>query len=134
MIKYGFPIGIAYKDISKGERVHTDNISTALGEKLESSYTPDLRDIPPQKPAQIRAYVRENGDVGIRNDIWIIPTVGLRQRCGAQTGRGDRSGRADPPLWMLLQLGGDHALTQKAAPDLLNHPNAAGVRSFGSWL
>lgn len=130
VIKYGFPIGIAYKDISKGERVHTDNIKTALGEKLEYSYTPDLRDIPSQKPAQIRAYVRENGDVGIRNDIWIIPTVGCVNGAARRLAEATGAVALTHP-YGCSQLGGDHALTQKVLRGLVNHPNAAGVLVLG---
>lgn len=130
VIKYGFPIGIAYKDISKGERVHTDNIKTALSEKLEYSYTPDFRDIQPQKPAQIMAYVRENGDVGIRNDIWIIPTVGCVNGAARKLAEATGAVALTHP-YGCSQLGGDHALTQKILRGLVNHPNAAGVLVLG---
>ncbi len=130
VIKYGFPIGIAYKDISKGERVHTDNIKTALGEKLEYSYTPDLRDIPPQKPDEIMAYVRENGDVGIRNDIWIIPTVGCVNGAARRLAEATGAVALTHP-YGCSQLGGDHALTQKVLRGLVNHPNAAGALVLG---
>ncbi len=130
VIKYGFPIGIAYKDISKGERVHTDNLKTALGEKLEYSYTPDLRDIPPQKPAEIMAYVRENGDVGIRNDIWIVPTVGCVNGAARRLAEATGAVALTHP-YGCSQLGGDHALTQKVLRGLVNHPNAAGALVLG---
>ncbi len=130
VIKYGFPIGIAYKDISKNERVHTDNIKTALGEKLEYSYTPDFRDIQPQKPAQIMAYVRENGDVGIRNDIWIIPTVGCVNGAARKLAEATGAVALTHP-YGCSQLGGDYAHTQKILRGLVNHPNAAGVLVLG---
>ncbi len=130
VIKYGFPIGIAYKYISKGERVHTENLKTALGEKLEYSYTPDFRDIMPQKPAQIMAYVRENGDVGIRNDIWIIPTVGCVNGAARRLAEATGAVALTHP-YGCSQLGGDHALTQKILRGLVNHPNAAGVLVLG---
>lgn len=130
VIKYGFPIGIAYKDISKGERVHTDNIRTALGEKLEYIYAPDFCDIPPQKPAEIMAYVRENGDVGIRNDIWIIPTVGCVNGAARRLAEATGAAALTHP-YGCSQLGGDHATTQKILRGLVNHPNAAGVLVLG---
>lgn len=76
VIKYGFPIGTAKKNITAGERVHTDNLKTALSGELSYKYTPSIPDIKAAEPAMINAYVRKNGDVGIRNDIWIVPTVG----------------------------------------------------------
>lgn len=130
VIKYGFPIGIAYKDISKGERVHTDNIKTALGEKLEYKYSPSFCDIPPREPAQIMAYIRENGDVGIRNDIWIIPTVGCVNGAARRLAEATGAVALTHP-YGCSQLGGDHALTQKILRGLVNHPNAAGVLVLG---
>ena len=130
VIKYGFPIGIAYKDISKGERVHTDNIKTALGEKLEYKYSPSFCDIPSQEPAQIMAYIRENGDVGIRNDIWIIPTVGCVNGAARRLAEATGAVALTHP-YGCSQLGGDHALTQKILRGLVNHPNAAGVLVLG---
>ena len=130
VIKYGFPIGIAYKDISKDERVHTDNIKTALGDKLEYKYSPDFCDIPPQNPAEIMAYVRENGDVGIRNDIWIIPTVGCVNGAARRLAEATGAVALTHP-YGCSQLGGDHALTQIILRGLVNHPNAAGVLVLG---
>lgn len=130
VIKYGFPIGIAYNDISKGELVHTGNIRTALGEKLEYKYSPDFFDIQPQKPAQIMAYVRENGDVGIRNDIWIIPTVGCVNGAARRLAEATGAVALTHP-YGCSQLGGDHELTQKILRGLVNHPNAAGALVLG---
>ena len=77
VIKYGFPIGHSTEDIKKGEHVHTHNLKTNLSDELEYEYTPKFAEI--EKADEIpcfMGYERENGDVGIRNEVWIIPTVG----------------------------------------------------------
>ena len=77
VIKYGEPIGRAVCDIKKGEHVHSHNLKTNLSGILEYTYSP--RECAPQKSGDERTfmgYVRENGDVGIRNEVWIIGTVG----------------------------------------------------------
>ena len=91
VVKYGFPIGVATSDIKKGEQVHTNNMKTKLEGVLKYDYAPDFSELLPTEPLQISAFVRSNGDIGIRNDIWIIPTVGcvngignaLSQKTGA---------------------------------------------------
>ena len=82
VIKYGYPIGRATCDISKGERVHSHNMKTKLGDILSYEYKPDYQELTPETPLEIEAYVRENGNIGIRNDIWIIPTVGCVNNIG----------------------------------------------------
>ena len=90
VVKYGFPIGHATKAIKKGERVHTDNLKTNLGEKLTYTYEPVSYELPKVPEYTINAYVRENGEIGIRNDIWIINTVGcvnkIAEKLSALTG------------------------------------------------
>ena len=76
IIKYGMPIGKATQTIKKGEHVHTHNVTTNLSGKLDYTYTPDfvLPEIKCDK--NFLGFRRADGQVGIRNDIWIIPTVG----------------------------------------------------------
>lgn len=130
VIKYGFPIGMASEDIPAGDHVHSHNLKTALGEKLEYSYHPYKHPIHRLEPATIQAYVRKNGDIGIRNDIWIIPTVGcvngIANKLAAISGA-----TALTHPYGCSQLGGDHAVTQKVLKGLVNHPNAAGVLVLG---
>ena len=77
IIKYGNPIGHATCDIKKGEHVHTHNVKTNLSDKLEYSYNPKFHDIPKvDTDKTFLGYVREDGSVGIRNEVWIINTVG----------------------------------------------------------
>lgn len=130
VIKYGFPIGTAYKDIAEGERVHTDNLKTALGEKIEYTYEPKLPEAEAVEPATVNAYVRENGDIGIRNDIWIIPTVGCVNGTARKLAELTGAIAVTHP-YGCSQLGGDHATTQKILRGLVNHPNAGGVLVLG---
>ncbi|MBO7387306.1 MAG: UxaA family hydrolase, partial [Lachnospiraceae bacterium] len=78
VIKYGYPIGKATCEIVKGSHVHVHNLKTALGEDQEYTYNPvatgktEVQGL----PDYFVGYERKNGKVGIRNYIWIIPTVG----------------------------------------------------------
>ena len=146
VIKYGFPIGHATRDIKKGERVHTDNLATNLKDKLEYEYYPTGTNSGPSTPSTpstgsgtvgtaagtstILAYPRENGDIGIRNDIWVINTVGcvnkLAEKLSATTGA-----FCFTHPYGCSQLGGDHLTTQKILRGLVNHPNAGGVLVLG---
>ncbi|MFR1499998.1 MAG: UxaA family hydrolase, partial [Monoglobus pectinilyticus] len=77
IIKYGYPIGHAIRDIKKGEHVHTDNIKTNLSGILEYKYEPQLKGVEKaDEKAYFKGYVRDDGSVGIRNEIWIVNTVG----------------------------------------------------------
>ena len=77
VIKYGFRIGFAQADIPVGAWVHTHNLKTGLGELLEYTYEPEgHKDVEPTEAAYFDGYMRENGKVGVRNEVWIIPTVG----------------------------------------------------------
>ena len=134
VIKYGFPIGHATRDIKKGERVHTDNLATNLKDKLEYEYYPTGTNSGPSRASgtakTILTYPRENGDIGIRNDIWIINTVGcvnkLAEKLAAATGA-----FCFTHPYGCSQLGGDHLTTQKILRGLVNHPNAGGVLVLG---
>lgn len=130
IIKYGFPIGTATEDIKKGEHVHSHNLKTALS-GIEN-YTYNFKEIPQEKtePVKIKAYLRKNGDIGIRNDIWIINTVG----CVNNTARiiSEKTGAFYfPHPYGCSQLGDDHLRTQKILKGLIKHPNAGGVLVLG---
>ena len=131
IIKYGNPIGHATSDIKKGEHVHTHNVKTNLSGNLEYSYEPEFFDIREEDSSRtFMGYVRENGDVGIRNDVWIVNTVGcvnkLSERIAAATGA-----FAFPHPFGCSQLGEDQEITQKILCGMVNHPNAAGVLVLG---
>lgn len=130
VIKYGYPIGRATCHIAKGERVHSHNMKTKLGDILSYEYNPDYEELIPETPLEIEAYVRENGKIGIRNDIWIIPTVGCVNNIGKALA--DKTGAicfSHP--YGCSQLGGDHKTTQLILRGLIKHPNAGGVLVLG---
>ena len=131
IIKYGNPIGHATADIKKGEHVHTHNVKTNLSDKLTYTYTENTAVFPVADTGRtFKGYVRSNGDVGIRNEIWIINTVGcvnkIAEKLAALTGA-----YAFVHPFGCSQLGDDQALTQKILRGLVNHPNAAGVLVLG---
>ena len=131
IIKYGNPIGHAICDIKKGEHVHTHNVKTNLSGNLEYSYAPKFYDTPAVPTDRtFMGYVRENGDVGIRNEIWIVNTVGcvnkIAQQLSTLTGA-----RNFPHPFGCSQLGDDQHITQLILRGLVNHPNAAGVLVLG---
>ena len=76
IIKYGFPIGIAKEDIQADEHIHTHNLKTALSGEQEYTYTPFEHTQSKTEPITISAYQRKNKEIGSRNDIWIVNTVG----------------------------------------------------------
>lgn len=131
IIKYGNPIGHAICDIKKGEHVHTHNIKTNLSGNLEYSYETVFYDIPKEdKNHTFMGYVRENGDIGIRNEVWIVNTVGcvnkVAEAIAAATGAMNF-----PHPFGCSQLGDDQLITQKILAGMVHHPNAAGVLVLG---
>ena len=131
IIKYGNPIGHATEDIKKGDHVHSHNMKTNLSGNLDYVYNPvyePIVKVPTDKT--FMGYVRENGDVGIRNEIWIVNTVGcvnkLAKRIADLTGA-----YAFEHPFGCSQLGGDHKTTQLILRGLVNHPNAGGVLVLG---
>jgi len=131
VIKYGQPIGIAQKDIKKGDHVHSHNMKTALGENLTYIYDPKFTPLKKaDKEAYFMGYLRENGEVGIRNEIWIVNTVvcvnKVAERLAALTGA-----MHFPHPNGCSQLGDDMSVTQKILAGMVNHPNAGGVLVLG---
>ena len=87
VIKYGFPIGVAKQDIKAGSWVHVHNVKTGLGDVLDYEYNPSGSELEPTEHAHFMGYRREDGRVGVRNEIWIIPTVGCVNSCLLYTSR-----------------------------------------------
>lgn len=130
VIKYGFPIGLAKEDIKIDEHIHTHNLMTALSGEKDYEYHPVINNIKKENPFTISAYLRKNGDIGIRNDIWIIPTVGCIN--GVANAIADKTGAfAFTHPYGCSQLGDDLAVTQKILCNLIKHPNAGGVLVLG---
>ncbi|MBO4983805.1 MAG: altronate dehydratase [Clostridia bacterium] len=131
VIKYGSPIGHATADIEKGEHVHTHNLKTNLSGSLEYTYNyKDYGILKADSDLTFEGYIRENGDVGIRNDIWIINTVGCVNRVA--TILAEKTGaKAFVHPYGCSQLGDDQDITQKILCGLIKHPNAGGVLVLG---
>lgn len=130
VIKYGFPIGIAKEDIKAKEHVHTHNLETVLSGEKEYTYTPFEQTQSKTESITISAYQRKNGDIGIRNDIWIIPTVGCVN--GIANSLAQKTGAfAFTHPYGCSQLGDDLLVTQKILCNLIKHPNAGGVLVLG---
>lgn len=131
VVKYGMSIGHATADIAAGEHVHVHNVATNLGGTLEYEYKEDEAarvKMPPfsgQVPS-IMAYRRKGGKIGIRNDIWVVPTVGcvnaLAEHLASSCG-----GVALTHPYGCSQLGDDHETTAEILAALCRHPNAGGV-------
>ncbi len=143
IIKYGYPIGHAICDIKKGEQVHVHNLKTNLSGQVEYEYQPDLEAIAHfgtnKTTRSFMGYEREDGKVGIRNEVWIIPTVGCVNTTAELLAK-----RASEKYKELLknsmdgifaythnmgcsQLGEDHRCTQQILKGLIEHPNAGAV-------
>ena len=140
VIKYGYPIGTAAKDIKKGEWVHTHNLKTALSGVIEYEYNPIKADrINESESLYFNGFVRENVSVGVRNEIWIIPTVGCVngvaaaiEKSTAHLAKGTIDGIVSfPHPYGCSQLGEDQENTRKILANLVNHPNAGGVLVVG---
>lgn len=131
IIKYGFPIGHAVCDIKKGEHVHTHNIKTNLSENISYTFSGDFEyKITDKSEKCFYGYERENGDVGIRNDIWIVNTVGCVNKT-AQILSEKTGAKYFPHPFGCSQLGDDFKTTRIILKGMVNHPNAGGVLVLG---
>lgn len=135
VIKYGFSIGHATANICAGEWVHTHNIATNLSGEISYTYDPKAKYLQPQPAGVFRGYRRKDGKVGIRNEIWIIPTVGCVNDVAKALVNGNQdlvAGNIDG-LYAFThpfgcsQTGDDHAQTRKLLAALAQHPNAGAV-------
>lgn len=135
VVKYGFPIGHATEDISAGQWVHTHNMATNLSGEVEYTYSPKIEFPKPITPKTFMGYRRDDGRAAIRNEIWIIPTVGcvndiakamVRDNQDLVTGSIDGLYTFTHPFGC-SQTGHDHAQTRKLLAALTRHPNAGAV-------
>ncbi len=143
VIKYGYPIGNATADIMPGEWVHTHNLKTALSGLVDYNYVPSKhRRKPPVEdiaPLQYKGFVRPDGSVGTRNEIWIVPTVGcvngiagaLEKKAAHLVSGSIEAIASFAHPYGCSQLGEDQENTRKILADIINHPNAAGVLVLG---
>jgi altronate hydrolase len=142
IIKYGFPIGHAISPIAQGGLVNEKNIKTNLEGLLDYKYEPVKVELNiPKRDLKFNGYKRKNGEVGIRNEIWIVPTVGCVNGIGQTIIRefkkeiGELKGVDAMEVFVhnygCSQLGDDHETTRKILRDIVLHPNAGGVLVLG---
>ena len=139
VIKYGQPIGIAKESIPAGTWIHTHNMKTALGDLLTYTYNPEHPHLEPTEERFFEGFRRADGKVGVRNELWIIPTVGCVNNVASAiaakaqkfcTGTIDAA-VAFPHPYGCSQMGDDQEHTRQILADLINHPNAGGVLVLG---
>lgn len=142
ILKYGAPIGHATTAITAGEHVHTHNVATNLSALSDYTYHPERNTLSATRvDPDVQLYRRQNGDVAIRNEIWVIPTVGcvnaLARKMIDQFNKqhSDELGIDGVYLYNhtlgCSQLGDDHITTRTILQDLVKHPNAGGVLVIG---
>jgi altronate hydrolase len=141
VIKYGTVIGQSRDTIKRGALVHTHNLGTSLGEILEYSYSKKLNEKKYEdRDLTFKGYRRENGDVGIRNELWIVPTVGCVNGIGEMIINRFKQEINTKDIdsieifkhnYGCSQLGDDHKNTVKILGDIVKHPNAGGVLVLG---
>jgi len=137
VIKYGEPIGHVTCSIETGSYLHSHNLKTNLSGNLQYEFNQKLRKlISPVEERSFKGYLRKNGEIGIRNELWIVPTVGCVNGQAQQIV--DRFKSLIHPKeidavevfkhnYGCSQLGDDHINTRTALADLVKHPNAGGV-------
>ena len=139
VVKYGFPIGHATEDAAPGTWMHTHNVKTNLEGEMEYTYTPSLTFPEKVEPETFQGFRRKDGRAAIRNEIWIIPTVGCVNDVAKKMVRDNQdlvTGTIDglytfPHPFGCSQTGEDHAQTRKLLAALVRHPNAAAVLVLG---
>ncbi len=148
IIKYGYPIGHLKEDHKKGDFIYDANIKTNLAGLLDYTYQPVSADALtnpayeewfPKEQLTFKGYRRKNGDVGIRNELWIVPTVGcvngivnqLKTQLEQEKGSEKLRIVAFPHNYGCSQLSDDHENTRKILRDLVLHPNAGAVLVVG---
>ncbi|MGQ1945873.1 UxaA family hydrolase [Geofilum sp. OHC36d9] len=141
VVKYGAPIGHAILTVKAGSHLHTHNVKTNLSGELTYSFNQKLTRLNSEiRNLTFNGYKRSNGKVGIRNELWIVPTVGcvngqaqqIINRFVQEVHPDDIDGvEVFKHNYGCSQLGDDHVNTQKALADVINHPNAGGVLVMG---
>ena len=137
IIKYGYPIGHSMMDLKAGEWVNEKNLKTNLSGTLSYEYHPVSEKLNIKKENRtFKGFIRKNGEVGIRNEVWIVPTVGcvngIAERLASllekETGlEGIDAVHAWHHNYGCSQLSEDHENTRKVLRDIVLHPNAGAV-------
>lgn len=154
VIKYGQPIGAVKEDTAEGSHIHIHNLVTLLSESKEYSYEPlpleskensygpmigGLSSSISKKRDSFMGYERADGRVGVRNEIWIISTVGcvakVAEKIASMANRHLHDGIDEVVAlthpYGCSQMGEDQENTRKVLANLIKHPNAGGVLVLG---
>ena len=139
VIKYGYRIGFTKEDVKAGDWIHVHNLKTGLGDLLEYTYEPTPVEEVKTEDVTFMGFQRPNGKVGVRNEIWVIPTVGCVNNVAtaiAKQANAFVKGSVDeviayPHPYGCSQMGDDQENSRKILADLINHPNAGGVLVLG---
>lgn len=141
VIKYGCPIGHATRDIKTGEHVHTHNVATNLDDVISYEYKPNYPEVLGYKSDRtVDVYERSTGEYGIRNELWIVQTVGCVSGMANKIieefkAKYDTTGIDGVYTFQhpfgCSQMGGDLVLTRTLLQDMVKHPNAGGVLVLG---
>lgn len=136
--KYGFPIGHATKNIEEGQWVHSHNVKTNLNGIKDYTYNKkSFENSFEDRKLTFKGYRRENGSVGIRNEIWIVPTVGCVNGIADLIAKKFENETSFSEVHVFRhnygcsQLGDDHVNTRTILGDVVKHPNAGGVLVLG---
>lgn len=139
VIKYGCPIGHATVEVAPGSWLHTHNVRTDLSDTLNYTYTPTHPHLEKHAPDTFPGFPREDGRAGVRNEIWIIPTVGCVNDIASALARRAQKflhGSVEDVIafrhpYGCSQMGDDQENTRRLLADLIRHPNAGGVLVLG---
>ncbi len=139
VIKYGYSIGYTKTFVPAGSHIHVHNIHTGLSGTLEYTWNPVKTELEPRQPATFPGFPRRSGRVGIRNELWIIPTVGcvndiartLERKAQQFVGGSVDSILAFSHPYGCSQMTEDQENTRHILADLCMHPNAGGVLLLG---
>lgn len=139
VIKYGYPIGVTREPVQAGSWIHVHNMKTGLGDLLTYTYDKQEAVLAPTEERFFQGYRRSDGKVGVRNEIWIIPTVGcvnnvataIEKRAQSYICDNIEAVAAFPHPYGCSQMGDDQEHTRQILADLINHPNAGGVLVLG---
>jgi len=139
IVKYGYPIGEAKCDISLGDHVHVHNLHTQLSGELLYQWHPKGKPVAGAKEKTFLGYRRQDGRVGVRNELWILPTVGcvsgiakaLEREAQTLVREGVEAVHAFTHPYGCSQMGDDQENTRNILADLAMHPNAGGVLVLG---
>ncbi len=143
VMKYGFPIGYTKEKVEKGHHVHVHNLKTGLGDNLTYAYHPTeipKREIPlTENQKRFQGYLRPDGRAGVRNELWVIPTVGcvnaiakaIAAECQDLVCDNIEAVVSFAHPYGCSQMGDDQENTREALSALMKHPNAGGVLVLG---